>query len=145
MILETAQLLSTAHVVLDGIQVAYKKTHQNHPSAIWVRQSSGNYNWTFSLFKELMEEYTFRTGKIHKSSEHLDSLGVTPNNIEEGERTTFSLAMPEEYKVVSIFGGPCVAYHSYLNQKFKDWVVREDKRPMKATWSKRNIPCWVNI
>ena len=32
MILETAQLLSTAHVELDGEQVAYKATHKNHPS-----------------------------------------------------------------------------------------------------------------
>ena len=36
MILEYAQLLSTAHRVLDGddsISVVYKATHKNHPSA----------------------------------------------------------------------------------------------------------------
>ena len=38
MILEYAQLMSTAHVELDGSQVAYKPTHKNRPCAVWVRQ-----------------------------------------------------------------------------------------------------------
>ena len=41
MILETAQMLSTAHRVLDGDKLAdekklYKKVHVNHPSTKWV-------------------------------------------------------------------------------------------------------------
>ena len=40
MILETAQMLSTAHLELDGKQVAYKATHKNHPSTVWVRSSA---------------------------------------------------------------------------------------------------------
>ena len=47
MILETAQMLSTAHIELDGKQVAYKATHKNHPSTVWVRSSSLAYNWTW--------------------------------------------------------------------------------------------------
>ena len=43
MILETAQMLSTAHIELDGIQVAYKATHKNHPSTVWVRSSAAAY------------------------------------------------------------------------------------------------------
>ena len=48
MILEYAQLLSTAHRVLDGDQNAdsqgfYKATHKNHPSAVWVRESWAHY------------------------------------------------------------------------------------------------------
>jgi len=82
MILEYAQLLSTAHRVLDGIlstgisvsgrkrtvyvladnldAVLYSATHVNHPSAIWVRQSDKNYDWLFGLFQALMDEYTYR-------------------------------------------------------------------------------------
>lgn len=145
MILETAQLLSTAHVVLDGVQVAYKKTHQNHPSAIWVRESVGNYTWTFRLLEELIEEYQFRTGKTHKTKQHLKCLTVPPENIPDGQRTPFSMAMPEEHKVVSVFHGPCAAYHSYLNQKFKEWQSREDKRPIFAKWSNRQMPTWANF
>ena len=63
MILEYAQLLSTAHRVLDGNEWAdhvglYKATHKNHPSAIWARESAGNYFWLNKLFQELCKEYT---------------------------------------------------------------------------------------
>jgi hypothetical protein len=41
MILESAQLLCSAHIMLDSeIDVPYKLTHKNHPSAIWVRDLS---------------------------------------------------------------------------------------------------------
>ena len=65
MIIEYAQLLSTAHRMLDGTQwidassgrrikrwrldnycmdgVLYKASHINHPSAIWVRQNNSQY------------------------------------------------------------------------------------------------------
>ena len=49
MILESAQMLSTAHRVLDGDEFAnehemYKATHKNHPSAVWTRTTDENYN-----------------------------------------------------------------------------------------------------
>ena len=72
MILEYAQLLSTAHRVCDGTildtfsktgrrkkvwaladnrdTILYSATHINHPSAVWVRQSSANYGWLYQLF-----------------------------------------------------------------------------------------------
>jgi len=40
MIIEASQLLSTVHFELDGIQVGYKPTHRNHPSAVWTRSTS---------------------------------------------------------------------------------------------------------
>jgi hypothetical protein len=95
MILESAQLLSTAHRLLDGRQVTeqkyvegsvparyrnvkrwklddarepviYSATHVNHPSAIWCRKSIENYNWLVEHFFALGNEYTHRYGKIHK-------------------------------------------------------------------------------
>jgi len=60
MILEYAQLLSTAHRVLDGDpnqelpdgrqDVLYKATHVNHPSAVWVRQNEANYKWLYKMW-----------------------------------------------------------------------------------------------
>ena len=48
MILESAQMLCTAHRVLDGDEHAdnvgmYKMAHKNHPSSIWVRTKYPNY------------------------------------------------------------------------------------------------------
>ena len=50
MILESAQMLSTAHRVLDGDEYAdsvglYKMAHKNHPSTIWARSSSTMNLW----------------------------------------------------------------------------------------------------
>lgn len=61
MILESAQLLCTAHRVCDGDDYCddynlYKKTHQNHPSAVWVRKSADNYRWLHELFFFLLIE-----------------------------------------------------------------------------------------
>ena len=75
MILEYAQLLSTAHRVLDGTicdgfsdsgrrkktytlsdsrnDILYSATHINHPSAVWVRQSDTNYKWLQSMLVTL--------------------------------------------------------------------------------------------
>jgi hypothetical protein len=69
MILETAQMLSTAHHVYDTPQapLVYKKAHLNHPCTIWVRESVDNYSWAFELFRELNNEFVRRRGKKHLS------------------------------------------------------------------------------
>lgn len=89
MILESCQLLSTAHRVLNGTMVVeksktgrnvkryklhdpvaesllYSATHINHPSAVWCRSHLDQYNWLALLTYELCKEYTHRYGKIHK-------------------------------------------------------------------------------
>lgn len=102
MILETAQLLSTAHHVLDGPEVPpaiYKSTHVNHPSAVWARKSNNNYNWLYVHFLALLEEYTFRYGKYHKSGELADVLESPPRNIPVGYFTPPPPAMDEQYIV----------------------------------------------
>jgi len=78
MILETAQLLSTAHWVFNGTG-PYKMTHVNHPSAIWVREHVNHYTWAWKLMHSLGEEYTHRYGKVHKTiREHSDTLNRIP-------------------------------------------------------------------
>jgi hypothetical protein len=69
MVIEYAQLLSTAHNVLDDLSSFttpfYKTTHVNHPSAVWVRESIHHYTWLYRLFRELSLEYRFRYGRDH--------------------------------------------------------------------------------
>jgi len=83
MILETAQLLWCAHHKLrqegwhtsvpDNIKV-YRKTHENHPMAVWVRKDARNYKWTARLGLALCKEYTKRYHKIHKCESYLEWL-----------------------------------------------------------------------
>jgi len=106
MILETAQMLCTAHRVLDGERmysektkkplqqynhprwhdVLYKCAHINHPSTKWIRATSGNYQWAFAHFCALCDEYSYRYGKLHESDKKLRHyLEHTPANITQGE------------------------------------------------------------
>ena len=152
MILEYAQLLSTAHRVLDGVRSIgvsktgrkqtkyvipdsresrlYSATHINHPSAIWVRQSHGNYDWLFKMFVALMEEYTYRYGRVHACNKLIEDLSQAPKNLPEGSFTEPTPAMPEQYKV---FGDSIKSYKNYYCG---------DKRQI-FSWKHREVPSWV--
>jgi hypothetical protein len=127
MILETAQLLSTAHRELDGDELSdrrglYKSTHRNHPSAVWARANRENYDWLVDLFKGLLEEYTARYGKRHASSKILLPISLSPLNLKSGEFYPPPQCMPEEYKCAST----TTAYRKYyLGEKmgFAVWKL----------------------
>lgn len=155
MILEYAQLLSTAHRVLDGKQstrlsktgrnqkywtlpdgrdsLLYSATHINHPSAIWVRKNQQNYIWLTHLLSELCKEYTYRYGKIHKC----EQIGLVdyllknePKNIPMGPFTEPTPAMPDHYKV----SGDSVS--SYKNYYLGD-------KTRMFSWKNRETPSWI--
>ena len=99
MILESAQLLSTAHHILDGEASPfkadlYKMTHQNHPSAVWTRESYQNYTWLYDHFLALCEEYKIRYKKTHKTEKMLkDILNHTPIRIPYRPATPIRIAI----------------------------------------------------
>jgi hypothetical protein len=159
MILEYAQLLSTAHRVLDGVltvglsesgrkqqryilsderqQVLYSATHINHPSAVWVRQSSANYMWLAELLEECCKEYSYRYGKIHKveSSGLMQSLkNVFPKNIPNKPFTEPTPAMPDECKVP---GNSLMSYHNYYNMN------KQHLWSWKGKINSREVPKWL--
>lgn len=134
MIIETAQLLSSAHHILDGeeaIEYLYKSTHKNHPCAIWTRECSSNYIWLYNLFIELCNEYTFRYKKTHLTDTKLRNiLKQLPKNIPNGELTNFALAMPDEYKFPE---NAVESYRNYyINEKSKMFVWTGRERPKWA-------------
>ena len=69
MILESAQMLCTAHHVYGNaeqkLNVPYKQAHLNHPSTIWARQCRANYRWLYLHMMALGYEYTKRYDKMH--------------------------------------------------------------------------------
>lgn len=139
MLLEQFQLMSTAHYELDGVQVGYKPSHHNHPSSKWCRSTSANYQWLYDHAKALCDEYTYRTGKVHKSSALLPVLARHPANIKHGELEPFAMAMPEKYQRLGLFD-QTKAYQVYLKDKLTEWTCRE--KPMRVEWTKRNPPEW---
>lgn len=151
MILEYAQLLSTAHRILDGSEstrlsktgrkqkwyalpdsrddTLYSATHINHPSAIWVRESVHNYWWLRNLWMELMKEYTYRYGKNHKCEELMDYLMFSPNNIPLGYFTEPTPAMPDDCKVSNDSIASYRKYYMQNKRHLASWNGKVNGRP----------------
>lgn len=137
MIVETAQMLSTAHHILlpdKDNRSLYKPTHKNHPCNIWVRETESNYNWTFQLLEGLCYEFYFRRSKIHATQRLLKLLENPPDNIPKTSyRTKPALAMPTIFKTKSAV----YSYRRYYKSKFNEGIVSYD-------WSeKRKKPWWL--
>lgn len=143
MVVETAQILCTAHRVLDGDEAAdsknlYRSTHANHPSCIWARESHGNYTWLFNHFAWLSLEYEYRYGREHKTWLLLmDALHSAPASIPAGEPTPLPECMPDDFKVSGDEDGfPVYSYRKYLNDG-KPYIASAD------AWAKaRQVPDW---
>ena len=155
--IEYAQLLSTAHRVIDGTMwigktangrsikryflkngemnsVLYKASHINHPSAIWVRDSIKNYQWLYDMWIALGDEYTYRYGKVHESIRKLsDYLLFPPTDMFDGPFTQPIPAM-QHYPQCIVEKNSIASYRNYY------WIAKQDI----AKWKKRETPQWWN-
>jgi len=129
MIIEGVQLLCTAHWMTGG-EAPYKKTHVNHPSNKWARESLSNYVWLCDMTMELCKEYTHRYGKRHKTQEHLEWCMVNLPNIEDKGFTEIPQAMPDECKREN----PIDGYRNYYNIE----------KAYMCKWKNREVPEWFN-
>ena len=160
MIVETAQMLSTAHRILDGElktifsskgrkkkiwehsddqleKFLYKATHYNHPCSVWARESIGNYDWLYKLFVALCNEYTHRYDKVHLTEKKLiNILSKAPKNINRDlSITPFKRAMksePDCEKIPDIVD----CYRAFYRTK---------KDRFSMTWTKRETPYWWKV
>lgn len=138
MILEYAQLLSTAHHVTgSGTADMYKPTHVNHPGAVWVRSSVNHYDWVLSCWLHLLNSFVGRTGKRHKSADMIPELLWFPE-LPGDDFTPPPQCMPDHHRQ----SDPCLAYQSYLNEKFQEWIDRP--RPMRVEFM-HGEPEWLNV
>ena len=162
MILESCQLLSTAHRILDGEQIMgktklgrnvkrwilsdqyvygniklndilYQATHVNHPSAVWVRHSLLNYKWLHQLLVELCKEYTYRYGKVHKcESDGLVQALSVPPF--KSPHTPFTEPTPAMPDQYKVPGNSVQSYRNYYNG--------EKQRMFR--WKQRPVPEFIN-
>jgi len=152
MIIEYAQLLSTAHRICDGQeyydltangrkikrwrlsddreQRLMKASHVNHPSNIWARANHLNYKWLYEMWCHLLDEYTYRYGKVHACARLRNDLAKLPEKIPVGLcETEPTPAMPDDCKIVN---NSLASYHKYYNEK----------KTRFARWTKRPAPNW---
>jgi hypothetical protein len=158
MILETCQLLYTAHWVLSYPELE-KNTRMarkldipksmstapptistgkpflpvsiNHPCAIWTRKSIGNYMWLARLGLELCSEFEFRFGHSHSCIVQIEWLNTHfPKNISKTYRTQFAIAMDDDYKISH---DPIRCYRNYYIHG-KSHIIN---------YTKRHEPHWL--
>ena len=159
MIVESAQMLSTVHRMLDGEQtrkpsksgktmskawtlpdsredVLYRAVHMHHPCTIWTAESNNNYNWHYVHFVALCNEYTYRYGKVHATDTLLrEVLKNPPHNIPVGPLTKQPLAMKANPE--------CIDYRDIVGSYRKFYQTKQDR--FKMSWTKRPIPEWFTV
>ena len=153
MIIEYAQLMSTAHRVLDGdpyvsqtlggrrIQrwkhpiakmekTLYKASHVKHPSGLWTRDSQNHYNWLYEMWTHLCDEYTHRYGKVHLTDKKLRGLLESPPmQIPVETYVDPYLAMPDDVKQKDVV------------QSYQDYYIQYKNH--LAVWTKRSVPSFM--
>ncbi len=163
MIIETGQMLSTAHWVLwleelgktrddfklvrdmqsylrenvpKDKQPEWKMTHQNHPCSVWVRETVANYFWTVRLMRSLLDQYTKRYKKRHKSEWNYKwLLKNVPPGIHDGYLSPHPVCMREDYKIYDEDGRISVV------KSYKNYYILDKSR--FAKWEPRaETPKW---
>lgn len=126
--LESAQLLSGAHHYYESdiTSLIYRPTHMNHPCAIWVRESTANYEWLYNLYKALLIEFSYRYGNHHGCNKLLPYLKDNP--CVTGRISPFAQAMPDKYKT------------SYAVAAYREYYLGEKRK--FASWKNTETPFW---
>lgn len=144
MVVETAQLLSTAlrTICLNSSSIntnnLYKVTHVRHPCSIWTMSAPENMQWLFEHGYALLNEYTHRYNKIHKSSIVIDNANAIAKHVPTKAWTQEILVppqcMPEEYHRSDVVE----AYRQY----YISCKLMPAGRPAK--WRNRKVPVWIS-
>ncbi len=139
MILETAQLLSSAVAINDPSWASrvYKPTHLGHPCAKWVMSSKANYEWLLSYFECLKDQFG-----NHKSYELMPVFddywykGWFPSTV----ATPFPNCAANAGLGISFKHIPDVheAYRLYITERWKVDTIT-------VSWTKGERPPWYPV
>ena len=156
MYVEEAQMLSTAHRMLDGElemrpsksgkrmvkywklpdqreDILYKAVHMGHPCTKWCMETAGNYKWAYQMYLYLGIEFGYRYGKAHKTDELDGWLRFPPNNINPSEEITpMPLAMGSNPE--------CIDHSDVIGSYRKFYQTKQER--FKMVWTKRPTPEW---
>lgn len=175
MILEYTQLLCTSYWCLDPetassieikipndklpsgfeIRKLYKKTHFNHPCAVWTRKHKNNWLFVLKLAKALCDEWRYRfshpDSKKHTCEYFLEALdvlgppkGLDESKIEPDILNIHGLSLP----LPQCFGGAVDPIQPdnetttyYTTQAYRKYYQSDSKLTLR-NWGNRNKPSW---
>lgn len=132
MIVETAQMLSTVHWILDTPKVmsplVSRPTHENHPCIRWLLESSQNYDYLVALGLALGDEFDLRYSGVHADLTVIRFLAEVPMEY-SGYGTSPARAFGKEK--IDILN-PVEAYREYYR-----------RMPFGPVWKRgRSAPYW---
>jgi hypothetical protein len=140
MILETAQLLSTAIHENDqetGL-VIYRPTHKHHPCTKWVALSRGNFSWALDYLKHLGSI----RNKRHKSLSLLSCFEEYKNSgyFSQEDQTPFANCARNQSQGVDFTGtkDTLEAYRKYIAERWKRDTIR-------VSWKYGEKPKWLEV
>lgn len=163
MAVESAQMLSTAHRVLDGKkerrlsksgkrmidywvlpdereELLMKVAHVNHPCNIWTRLSSEKYEWHLKHFRALLDEYTFRYGKIRATEDYYKHLEKLPDNIPPSMEYISEGSEYHPFAVAIGDNNDCIV-PGQIDQTYRNFYFTKRNR-FKMNWTMRQKPDW---
>jgi hypothetical protein len=143
MIIESAALMANAIAFHGGapsdlpISVAsgepYKtKAWQNHPSCLWTKANSANYEWLLEHTKELINQLRNRKGTIHSMIKNMPILSRGVLFLPSGRLTQFANCTP--YKQT---GDVITAYRMTMAYKWE----HDARIPL---WTNASAPLWYD-
>jgi hypothetical protein len=164
MIVESAQMLCTAHRLLDGAMeetkkmVAgsspvrwrkgkywrlanpdkdvkfYKAVHMHHPCTLWTMETLENYEWHHQHFEALCDEYTLRYGKTHATETLLLEALIDP------PENIKDLGAPTQFRLAMKSNPECMHTDDPVRSYQEFYQTKQDR--FKMTWTKRTKPSW---
>lgn len=148
MIVESCQLLSTHDRLtgrFDDPSGLYRPTHQNHPCRVCLTDGR-NRAWLIMHLAALLNEYTYRFGKTHKSIElyhrYYYPTVFTPAIQDVFARPssaysyTFPKCMPDEFK----YGDD---YIECVVRSYRNYYKHKQKTMHRFRYTKREMPEWL--
>lgn len=146
MIVESTQLLTNCYTK-EQLEDAPKTqkgdirkySHYNHPSAIWVRETLGNWQWLWNHLDAMINERYHRFFKDHFCDAMCSwFICNRPENIvhkNHKDTTPFALAMPDQYKSDDIV------------ESYRRYYINDKPTDKNGKWmmyyTNRDIPDWM--
>ena len=136
--LEEAQMLCTAvwHHAPDYAEEhgLYKPVHQKHPCTLWAMENRANFRFGLSLMSAMLNEYTWRYGKVHGAGKHEVALYNARHLLPDGDVTPHPQCFSGHDNLKTDEDWPIMAYRAF-------YVVDKSKF---ARYNKgREMPQWM--
>lgn len=140
---ESGQILSTAiRTLLKNNPVDFgnlcKSYNPNHPIMKWAGYSFENFHWLYHHYLALLQEFGFRTGKVHGSIQRLNDIRKFYYFLAQHKNTLFA---HKEFKEPL-----CIKYEDCIIEDDSVESYRTYYRKHKlrfAKWTEREIPEWI--